>query len=263
MTVYIDGKYHKDEDAKISVFDHAVLYGDGVYDTIRVYNGKAFRLKDHLKRLKESANRLCIYLPKNLKNIIKETYKKSQLKDAFIRIIITRGVGPMGVNPTYCKSSVIVMVVKRDVSIKPVKVKAVFFSREFADIKSLNYMTSVMAKIEALKCGYDDAIMIYPTLLITEATTENIFLIINGKIYTPKDNILKGVVRQAIREKFKVYEMDLDYMDLYWADEIFLTGTGSGITPVIQVDDRKLKIGPITKKVMRWYDKEKLKGEPL
>ena len=265
--VYIDGTYYQPQYAKISVFDHAVLYGDGVYDTIRVYNGKAFRLKDHLKRLGESAQKMSIYLPKNLKNIIKETYRKSQMKDAFIRIIITRGIGPMGVNPKDCKSSVIIMVVKRPENNKPVKVITFPFSRNFADIKSLNYMTSVMAKIYALKKGFDDAILMM-TLVggaenITEATTDNVFIVKNKIIYTPRGGILEGITKEVIMNKFKIYKDFIRLKRILETDEIFLAGTGAGIIPVIQVNDRKLKVGPITKKIMKWYEKEKLKGELL
>jgi len=255
---------------KISVLDHAVLYGDGVYDTFRVYNGKAFKLSEHIERLYESAKFISLNPPVSkteLRTLISQTWNISGLDDGFFRILFTRGVAEMGVDiRNAINQDLIIILVDRPVNNQGVILITTsrYGSRAYPECKSLNYMTSILAKIEAVNKGYDDAILLDDRGFVTEGTTENIFMVSHGEVYTPSAGILKGVVRDTIMEIHDVKEYAFYYTRLYEdADEVFLTGTGIEIAPVIKIDWKLFKEGPITKEIRKKYNEVKMNGEPL
>jgi len=264
--VYINGQFYSEEDAKISVFDHGLLYGDGVFDTLRIYNGKPFRIIDHINRLYESAKGIHLNIPltkEQLLSLITQTYRRSRLKDAFIRIIVTRGRGEMGVDPRTCPTpTVIVMATNREAENKGINAISIPKPENPPHVKSLNYLPNVLAKIEAIEKDMNDTIMLNAEGFISEATTENIFIVKDGYVYTtPLDSgILEGITRRVIMELWPVKEKPLTRFDLYDADEVFLTGTGVEILPILQVDGYTISdgtTGAITKKIQEQFDRAK------
>lgn len=266
--VWIDGKFYERENAKISVFDHGLLYGDGVFDSFRIYNGLAFRMQDHLVRLWQSANDIGLKIPisqSELTDIVKQTYRNSGLVNAFVRLLITRGVGEMGVDPDTCKPSIIIMVVEREIVRTPIRATITKGSIN-PRTKTLNYLEHVMSRKGAQDHGYDEAIMYEEYYHITEATTSNIFMVQFGSIFTTPllNNILEGITRKVIMEHFSVREKVIHPFELMRADEVFLTGTGDEIVPVIEINDKRIGtglVGPVTQQVMEKFDKLKLEGE--
>jgi branched-chain amino acid aminotransferase len=278
--IFINGNYYTEEEAKISVMDHAVLYGDGVYDTFRIYNGKAFEMQKHLERLYNSANLMEIIPPMRideLRDMIKSNYhwiNWISLIDAFVRIVFTRGVGKMGVDMRTCnKPTSIIIFTEREESNVPIKaiissIRRISKNCIPSEIKSLNYVNSVLAKIEAIKAGADDAIMVNEYGEITEATTENVFIVKGGKIYTPplKCGLLAGITRNVIMSNFQVFEKELSRNDCLEADEIFLSGTGNTITPVVKLNDKIIGdglIGTTTHEVLKKLVELRQFGEEL
>jgi branched-chain amino acid aminotransferase len=274
--IYIDGKFYTKENAKISVYDHGLLYGDGVFEGIRAYNGRVFRLDEHVDRMYDGARAIMLEPPVSkdrMKEIIKETLRKNDLKDAYIRPIITRGVGDLGLDPRKCpKSSVICIAVTwgamyGDLYEKGLTAITVSVRRNAPEalptnIKSLNYLNNILAKIEANIKGGDEAIMFDVRGNIAEGSGDNIFIVKKGKMYTPFTQIdLNGVTRGAVLDlaeklKIPVVEANLGYFDLYTADEVFVTGTAAEIGPITKIDGRVIgtgKPGPITKKLMKAY----------
>jgi branched-chain amino acid aminotransferase len=274
--IYIDGKFYTKENAKISVYDHGLLYGDGVFEGIRAYNGRIFRLDEHVDRMYDGARAIMLEPPVSkdkMKEIIKDTLRKNNLKDAYIRPIITRGVGDLGLDPRKCpKSSVICIAVTwgamyGDLYEKGLTAITVSVRRNAPEalptnIKSLNYLNNILAKIEANIKGGDEAIMFDVRGNIAEGSGDNIFLVKKGKMYTPFTQIdLNGVTRGAVLDlsqklKIPVVEANLGYFDMYTADEVFVTGTAAEIGPITKIDGRVIgtgKPGPITKKLMKAY----------
>jgi branched-chain amino acid aminotransferase len=280
LQIYIDGKYYPKSEAKISVFDHGLLYGDGVFEGIRSYNGVVFHLKEHIDRLYNSAHAIMLEVPitkEEMSGAVLETLRRNNLKDAYIRLVVTRGVGDLGLDPRKCpKPSVIIITVpvlklydeeKRAGGISMI---VSWIRRDPVDatsheIKSLNYLNSILAKIEAINAGVDEAIILDKNGFITEATAENIFMVKNGKIIKPptSSGALAGVtanIVQRIAEKlhYPVIERNITVTELYNADEAFLTGTGAEVLPIREVNKRKIadgRIGPITKKILDEFDK--------
>lgn len=274
LQIYIDGQWYAKENAKISVFDHGLLYGDGVFEGMRSYGGRVFRMREHLDRLYDSARSIFLNIPMTpqvMEEAVYETLRLNNLTDGYIRLIVTRGVGDLGLNPNLCpKASVIVIADK--ISLYPAKlyddgmeiVTASTVRNHPAAvnprIKSLNYLGSILAKIEGLKAGCNEALMLNLNGEVAECTADNIFLIKNGRIATPHVNagILDGITRRAVIDLAKdagieVAETTLTRHDVYVADECFLTGSAAEVIPVIKVDSRPIGdglVGPITKQLM-------------
>lgn len=271
LFVYVDGELVPKAKATVSVFDHGLLYGDGVFEGIRAYNGVVFKLKEHIERLYESANyiRLEIPIEKNrMMDAVLETLRKNNLRDAYIRILVTRGVGDLGLNPTICKRPSIVVITEPAGASPDPRTTAIgkttvisSIRRDPVDatsheVKSLNYMNSILARWEAIEAGVDEAIMLDTRGFVSEATAENVFIVRKEQIATPSTNsaILHGVTRQKVIEVaeglgYKVSEREITPFELINADEVFLTGTLAEIVPVIKVSGRTIgsgKVGRIT-----------------
>jgi len=259
--VYINGKFVPKEEAKISVWDHGLLYGDGVFEAIRVYNWNIFKLKEHVERLYDSAKAIKIDIPlkpEEFINLVVEVVKRNKLQYGYIRIIVTRGVGKMGVDPRSCKEpTIIIMTERREPTwgAKPITAITSSLRRippECLDpkIKSLNYLNNVLAKIETIEAGADAAIMLNIHGYVSEASTENIFIVKKGKLITPplEAGILRGITRETVIEIAKdlgipVEERNITIAELYTADEVFLVGTAAELAPVIKIDGRTIGNG--------------------
>ena len=271
--VFIDGRFVKGEEAKISVWDHGLLYGDAIFDTARVYKGNIFKLDEHLERLFDSAKGLDITPPIAmiaLKEIVVETVKKNAISNGQIRIIITRGVGPPGLDPKLCpRPSLIVsalevppMLGRHGLRLLTSSVRKKSPISVDSKIKSINYIDNILAKIQAKAAGFDDAIMLEPSGYVAEATGANIFLVKKEKLFTPPTTVaLEGITRATIIDLAKelgieVYETPITCQDLYSADEVFLSGTGiDGIVQTIEIDGRKIGKGswPMSEKLRKAY----------
>ncbi len=277
MKVFIDGKFVDEKNAKISVFDHGLLYGDGVFEGIRAYNGRVFKLKEHVDRLYYSAKAILLKIPMSRQAIAKavlDTCRRNKIRDGYIRLVVTRGVGTLGLDPDRCKKgSVIVIAGKiqlypKELYEKGMPLITVPTTRNFANainpaIKSLNYLNNILAKIEAKIGGCAEAIMLNPSGNVAECTGDNVFILSGGKLLTPplSAGALRGITRGAViglaaEIGLEVREPDLTRYDLYNADECFITGTAAEIAPVASIDGRvigKGKPGPVTKKFIAAY----------
>jgi len=274
MKVYINGKLYEKEDAKISVFDHGFLYGDGVFEGIRVYNRLIFKLKEHIERLYESAHTLMLTIPMSQQEIIKatiETLKANSLKDAYIRLVITRGEGDLGLDPRKCKGKSSVVIITDKIQLYPeqiykkgleiITVPTVRNHPEALNpqIKSMNYLNNILAKIEAVNCGFDEAIMLDSMGYVAECTGDNLFIVKKWHLYTPPQcmGTLRGITRDTVleiarKEKIDTHEHVLTRHELYISDECFLTGTAAEVIPVVKVDGRVIgdgKPGKMTQKL--------------
>lgn len=279
LKIYIDGKYYAKEDAKISVFDHGLLYGDGVFEGIRSYNRLVFKLKEHIDRLYESAKTIMLDVPiskREMINAVISTLKKNNLKDAYVRLIVTRGQGDLGLDPRKCKKPSIIIIADK-IFLYPEKfykegleIITVPTVRNFPEalnpqIKSLNYLNNILAKIEATNSGHEEAIMLDSMGYIAECTGDNIFIVKRGELYTPPQcmGTLRGITRDAIldiaeKEKIAKHEHVLTRHELYISDEAFLTGTAAEIIPVVKVDGRVIgngRPGKITSALMGEFRK--------
>lgn len=273
MIIYIDGAFVPKEQAKVSVFDHGFLYGDGVFEGIRAYNGRIFRLQEHLDRLYDSAKTIDLTVPltkAEMTRAIIDTLKKNNLKDGYIRPLVTRGIGDLGLDPRKCaKASVIIIAVEwgamyGDLYEKGLKAISVSVRRNPADalppnVKSLNYLNNILGKIEANYKGGDEAIFFDTNGYISEGSGDNIFVVKNGVIFTPPTlNNLRGITRMVVLELAKslgitVVEQNLGYYDMYSADEVFVTGTAAEVAPIVLIDGRSIgsgKPGPVTRQLM-------------
>jgi branched-chain amino acid aminotransferase len=273
MIIYLDGKYLPDDQARVSVFDHGFLYGDGVFEGIRAYHGRIFRLKEHLDRLYDSAKTIDLHPPiskEEMTEAICETLRKNNLTDAYIRPIITRGVGDLGLDPRKCpKASVVIIAVSwgamyGDLYEKGLRAVTVSVRRNPAEclppnVKSLNYLNNILAKIEANYKGGDEAIFFDTNGYISEGSGDNLYIVKNGEIITPQTlNNLRGITRMVVLEISKslgitVKEQNIGYFDLYTADEMICTGTAAEVAPITWVDGRTIgsgKPGPVTRQLM-------------
>jgi branched-chain amino acid aminotransferase len=288
MKIYIDGKFYDEKNAKISVFDHGLLYGDGIFEGIRAYNSRVFKLKEHIDRLFYSAKAIMLTIPlthAQMMRAVVETCRASKIKDGYIRLIVTRGVGTLGLNPNRCKKpSVIVIADKmqlypdsyyRDgMEIITVPTVRNLHSALNPAIKSLNYLNNILAKIEANNGGCEEAVMLNAEGFVAECTGDNIFIIKNGCLFTPplSAGALYGITRGVVMELAKksgleVSEPNLTRYDLFNADEFFVTGTGAELVPVVKVDGRVIgtgKPGPITRELVSQFRAlTKSSGEPI
>ena len=271
--IYLNGKFVPEEQATVSVFDHGFLYGDGVFEGIRAYDGRVFRLEDHVKRLFDSAQAIMLNIPlteEEMCQAILETLRKNNLRDAYIRPIVSRGYGDLGLDPNKCpKPSVIIIAVEwgamygdlYEVGLTAVSVSVRRNSPDSLppNIKSLNYLNNILAKIEANIKGGNEAIILDSRGLVSEGSGDNIFVIKDGQISTPHTiNNLKGITRAAVMDLAEIrgnpiQEKELGLFDLYTADEVFVTGTAAEVAPVTKVDGRVIgtgRPGPITKELM-------------
>lgn len=288
MKIFIDGKFYSERDAKISVFDHGLLYGDGVFEGIRAYHGRVFKLREHIERLFYSAKSILLQIPMSPETISEAvigTCRANKLRDAYIRLVVTRGIGTLGLNPRSCKNpSVIVIAGKIQVypqelyehGMEIVTVPTVrnLHSAVNPAIKSLNYLNNILAKIEANNAGVEEAVMLNSEGFVAECTADNLFIIKNGELFTPplSAGALYGITRQTVIELgrqagVKVSEPNLTRYDLFNADECFLTGTGAEIMPVIRIDNRVIgtgKPGILTRKLVKDYHSlTETSGDPI
>lgn len=262
--VYVNGEFVPASKATVSVFDHGYLYGDGVFEGIRAYNGRVFRLTEHLNRLYESAKAIALEIPlswREMERVVVETVRVNNLRDAYIRLVVSRGVGDLGLDPRKCKTPTVVCIADKivlypeEVYTKGMRVMTVATRRLAVDafnprVKSLNYLNNIMAKIEANLVGMPEVIMLSPEGWVVEATGDNVFIIKNKKLITPPAylGILEGITRATVMELapalgLKVVEEPFTRHDLYVADECFLTGTAAEVVPVVEVDGRKVGDG--------------------
>jgi len=264
VKIYLDGRYVPSDEAKVSVFDHGLLYGDGVFEGIRVYNGRIFRLDQHLDRLFNSAKAIMLAIPLGREQLIEaccETCRQNTLKDGYIRLVVTRGVGYLGLNPFRCKNPTVFIIADR-IELYPEEayrkgLKLITASTQRTNpaavspsIKSLNYLNNILAKIEAVNAGSVEAIMLNAQGHVAECTGDNIFIVRGGKLETPpvSAGALIGITRQVVIElaakrKIAVSEPNLTRYDLATADEVFLTGTAAEIVPVSSIDGRIIGSG--------------------
>jgi len=270
--VWINGKFFDKADAKVSVYDHGLLYGDGVFEGIRVYHGKVFRLQQHMDRLYDSARSIWLEIPMSkeaLTAAVEETVRVNEKDDGYIRLVVTRGSGTLGLDPRKCDPQMIIIV--DDISLYPsalyengleIITAATIRSHPAAlspRVKSLNYLNNILAKIEAIRGGCLEALMLNHKGEVAECTGDNVFIVKNGQIRTPPIDagILEGVTRNAVMElaageHMEVREMVLTRHDIFTADEFFLTGTAAEIIPVVKCDGRLIangKPGPVTKQL--------------
>ena len=285
MKVYINGKFYEKNDAKISVFDHGLLYGDGVFEGIRSYNRMVFKLKEHIDRLYESAKSIMLDIPLNREQMIKSviaTLKENNLSDAYIRLIVTRGEGDLGLDPRKCRGKATTIIITDKIALYPdkfykegLKIITVPTVRNLPEalnpqIKSLNYLNNILAKIEAVNSGYDEAIMLDSLGYVAECTGDNIFIVKKDHLYTPPQcmGTLRGITRDTVIEvchkgKIPVHEHVITRHEVYISDECFLTGTAAEIIPVVAVDGRMIGKGipgKLTLSIMKKF-KETTKKE--
>ncbi len=288
LKIYIDGQYLDEANAKISVFDHGLLYGDGIFEGIRAYNGRVFKLKEHIDRLFYSAKAILLTIPLSHAEIMRavvDTCRQNGIRDGYIRLLVTRGVGGLGLNPNRCKKpSVIVIADKiqlypvemyeRGLDIITVPTVRNLHSALNPAIKSLNYLNNILAKIEANNGGCEEAIMLNSEGYVSECTGDNIFIIKDGQMFTPPLSagalygITRGVVMELARQSgMSVSEPNLTRYDMFNADECFLTGTGAELIPVVKIDGRVIgtgKPGPVTKDLVTKYKAlTHSSGEPI
>ncbi len=274
LQVYVDGEFFPEQDAKISVFDHGLLYGDGVFEGIRFYCGRVFRLGEHIDRLYDSAKAIHLKIPiskEEMTAAVISTIAKNELQDGYVRLVITRGTGGLGLSPYLCKKASIV-VIASTISLYPAEyyenglnVVTCATRRPTHDslspsVKSLNYLSNVMAKVEALAAGGQEGVMLNTEGYVAECTGDNIFVVKGGRISTPpvSAGCLDGITRKAVmelisKEGHELAEVNMSRYELYTADEVFLTGTAAEVVPVRTYDEREIgegEPGPITRKLM-------------
>jgi branched-chain amino acid aminotransferase len=279
LIVYIDGAYYPKSQAKISVYDHGLLYGDGVFEGIRAYNGVVFKLKEHIDRLYRSAHSIMLQIPitdEEMTHAVLGTLRRNKLNDAYIRLVVTRGVGDLGLDPRKCpKPSIIIITDAISLHSSEVKEKGIatmisWVRRNPVDattheIKSLNYLNSVLAKIEANANGADEAICLDKNGFVSEGVGENLFIVKNGKILTPPSSTgaLAGITAQVIVELaaklgYEVTETNITPFQLFTADEAFFTGTAAEIVPIREVNKRQIgneSPGPVAKRLIVAFQK--------
>ena len=277
--IYISGKFVPQEDAKISVFDHGLLYGDGVFEGLRSYRGKIFRLEEHIERLYESAKAIWLQIPMTQEEMCaaaNESVELNKIEDGYIRLVVTRGAGTLGLDPNRCSNPQVIIIADaislypKELYEKGLEIVTVSVQRNHPAalsprIKSLNYLNNILAKIEGLQAGCIEALMLNHKGEVAECTGDNIFLVRHGVLQTPplEAGILEGVTRDAVIEiareaGIEVREMPLTKHDVYIADECFLTGTAAEIIPVVKVDNRTIgtgKPGPMMRDLEKRFKK--------
>src|SRR5256712_8279895 len=262
--IYIDGKFYAQSEAKVSVFDHGLLYGDGIFEGIRFYNGRVFRLEEHLGRLWDSARSIRLEIPMSVREMTEallETIRENGLREGYIRLLVTRGVGNLGLNPEQCKRPSVIIIAasvtlypeamyQKGLTVVTCATRRTNPGALNPAVKSLNYLNNVMARIEGSLAGADEALMLNDAGNVAECTADNVFIIKRGHIFTPPitAGALRGITRGIVFEiaaelGLKVVETDITRHDVFIADECFLTGTAAEIIPVIEVDGRLIGTG--------------------
>jgi branched-chain amino acid aminotransferase len=277
--IYISGKFVPQEDAKISVYDHGLLYGDGVFEGLRSYRGKVFRLREHIARLYESARAIWLEIPMTqdaMCDAVNEAIRVNKIDDGYVRLVVTRGAGTLGLDPNRCSNPQVIIIAdsislypqelyERGLEIVTVSVQRTSPAALSPRIKSLNYLNNILAKIEGLRAGCQEALMLNHKGEVAECTGDNVFLVRKGVLYTPPldAGILGGITREAVIEVAReagidVRETALTKHDVYIADECFLTGTAAEVVPVVRVDSRTIgtgKPGPMTRDLEKRFKK--------
>ncbi|OGX28599.1 MAG: branched-chain-amino-acid transaminase [Omnitrophica WOR_2 bacterium RIFCSPHIGHO2_01_FULL_49_10] len=279
LKIYIDGKFYQKEDAKVSVFDHGLLYGDGVFEGIRTYDGLIFKLKEHIDRLYQSAHAIMLDIPiskDEMVGAIKKTLRENDMKDAYIRLLVTRGIGDLGLDPRKCGRPTVVIITDKiklypqELYGKGLEIVTISTQRNIhqavnPQIKSLNYLNNILAKVEAINAGVEEAVMLNSEGYVAECTGDNIFIVKDGSLLTPPihSGVLRGITRGAVIDiaclkEIPVHEEVLTRYDLFNSDEMFLTGTAAEIIPVVRMDRRKIgdgKPGKMTLKLIGEFNK--------
>jgi branched-chain amino acid aminotransferase len=279
MIIYIDGKFYPEEEAKISVFDHGLLYGDGVFEGIRAYAGRIFKLEEHLARLEDSAKAILLKMPLSrdeIRKAVLETCRRNKMKSGYLRLVVTRGKGCLGLSPDRCKKPTVIIIAS-ELELYPEKyyreglkvVTGATWRQSPAaldpGIKSLNYLNNILAKIEGQLAGAQEVILLNPQGLVSECSGDNIFFIRDGALVTPKlsSGALNGITRATVLEiareaGWDTREDDVRRYNLFTCEEMFLTGTGAEIVPVVEVDGRLVgdgRPGKKTAELMKLYRK--------
>lgn len=288
MWIYLNGEFVPKNEAKVSVFDHGFLYGDGIFEGIRCYQGNVFRLDDHLKRLYESALSIMLEIPlsyEEMKEAVLETVRKNRLQDAYIRLIVSRGEGDLGLDPRSCPQAQVIIIAGQ-IKLYPqelydngMEVVTIPTRRNVPDalnpkIKSLNYLNNILAKIEATRAGVMEALMLNTEGYVCECTGDNIFIVKNGRVITPPtylgalDGITRRVIMDICRDQgIECAEEPFTRHDVFVADECFLTGTAAEVIPVTKLDGRKIGTGmpgPLTKQLIAEFRKRvTVEGTPV
>ncbi len=276
MKVYLNGKFVEKKDAKVSVFDHGFLYGDGVFEGIRSYKRNVFKLDEHIQRLYESAHTLMLKIPltrAQMIDVVVKTLKINHLSDAYIRVIVSRGEGDLGLDPRKCQGTATVIVITDKITLYPkelyqkgmaiITVPTVRNLNEAVNpqLKSLNYLNNILAKIEATNSGCMEALMMDAQGFVAECTGDNVFIVRRGELLTPPNARLRGITRDAVMElakkqKIIVSEKLMTRHEIFVAEECFLTGTAAEIIPIVKVDGRVIGDGvpgPITLKLIKAF----------
>jgi branched-chain amino acid aminotransferase len=288
LKIYIDGNFHDQTEAKISVFDHGLLYGDGVFEGIRFYNDRVFRLEEHIDRLWDSARSIALELPMSKSELIAatlETIRQNDLHDGYIRLIVTRGVGSLGLSPESCRRPSIIIIAatialypedlyQKGLTMVTCSTRRTPPAALSPRVKSLNYLSNILGKLEAQNAGAAEGLMLNEQGYVTECTGDNIFIVKKGEISTPDLNsgILAGVTRGVVFELaeelgIRTVERELIRHDIYTADECFLTGTAAEVIPAVQLDRRLVgngQPGPITLRLIeRFRELTRATGTPI
>ena len=288
MKIYIDGEFYEKENAKISVFDHGLLYGDGVFEGIRFYNGRVFRLEEHIDRLYDSAHAICLKVGLDkevLTEALLETIRLNELRDGYVRLVVTRGCGDLGLNPALCPRATVFIIAskitlyseekyEKGLEVVTCATRRIPHGALSPMVKSLNYLNNVLAKIEAQHAGAGEGLMLNEQGFVSECTGDNIFTVKKGIIYTPpiSSGALSGVTRNVVFEMaaelgITILEPNMTRYDIFTADECFLTGTAAEIIPAVKLDTRLIgpgTPGPLTRKLIaRFRELTASSGEPI
>lgn len=288
MKIYIDGEFYEKENAKISVFDHGLLYGDGVFEGIRFYNGGVFRLQEHIDRLYDSAHAICLKVgldKQALTEALLQTIRLNELRDGYVRLVVTRGCGDLGLNPALCPRATVFIIAskitlyseekyEKGLEVVTCATRRIPHGALSPMVKSLNYLNNVMAKIESQQAGAGEGLMLNEQGFVSECTGDNIFTVKKGIIYTPpiSSGALSGVTRNVVFEMaaelgITILEPNMTRYDIFTADECFLTGTAAEIIPAVKLDTREIGSGtpgPLTRKLIaRFRELTATSGEPI
>jgi branched-chain amino acid aminotransferase len=286
--IYIDGRHVPKSEAKVSVFDHGFLYGDGVFEGIRAYNSRVFHLDEHLERLYQSAKAIMLEVPlkpKEMEAVVLETLRLNNLKDAYIRLIVSRGAGDLGLDPRKCPKPCVVVIAddivlydpevyQKGMSVVTVPTRRVSVDSLNPRVKSLNYLNNILAKIEGYLQGYPEVLMLNPEGYVLEGTGDNIFLVKRGRAITPPayQGILEGITRAVVIDLLKEMGVEVEFTpitrhDVYVADEVFLTGTAAEVVPVVNADSRVIGEGvpgDLTRRLLEAFrDHTQVSGTPI
>jgi branched-chain amino acid aminotransferase len=274
LKIYLDGKFVDEPDAKVSVFDHGLLYGDGVFEGIRFYNGRVFLFEDHLDRLYDSAKAILLDIPMDraaIHEAVLETVRQNGLRDGYIRLVVTRGKGDLGLNPNKCKAPTVFIIAAtielypekyytEGLRVNTVPTQRVSPAALSPAIKSLNYLNNILAKIEGNLYGAQESIMLNAQGFVAECTADNLFVVKKDQVLTPhvSDGALGGITRRLMfdlaREMGReIREVQLTRYDLFVADELFLTGSGAEVVPISEIDGRKIPVGPVTREFIKHF----------